>query len=392
MEGLHMALKDGQAANLFHGVKFGSLGLHISHLFYADDVIILSDWNQNDMDNIIRILNIFYIASGLKINIHKSNIFGVGVSSNEINSMAANTRCTSGSLPFTYLGLPIGSNMSRVVHWQVLIDKFKSRLSGWNSIGGRLTLIKSVLGSLWIYYLSIFKAPEMVLKSLESLRASFFWGSSEDSKKLSWIKWSNTLSSHDKGGLGVGSLKAFNLSLLLKWRWRLMQKSNALWVQVVKFVHGDEAGFDNNGCQAKGAWANIVGSVNKLHLSGIVPLSSIRFKVGDGSNIRFWKDTWLGDVPLYIKYNRTQGELNNLILDIANMDPDEIGEVDSCIWSLSQDATFSVSSARRHIDDCSLPTLLPVLECIEGQEDIEVNIVLAGVIGCNHLCNSLAPC
>ncbi|GJR13112.1 RNA-directed DNA polymerase, eukaryota [Tanacetum coccineum] len=99
-----------------------------------------------------------------------------------------------------------------------------------------------------------------------------------------------------------------------------------------------------------------------------------------------------GDVALYIKYNRlfhldnnkdcvirdriangnwswdwsrslitgrTQGELNNLILDIVNMDPDEIGEVDSCIWSLSQDATFSVSSARKHIDDCSLPTLLP---------------------------------
>nr|GEX73688.1 putative RNA-directed DNA polymerase, eukaryota, reverse transcriptase zinc-binding domain protein [Tanacetum cinerariifolium] len=327
LEALHMALKDGQAANLFHGVKVGSSGFHISHLFYTDDVIILSDWNQNDMDNIIQILNIFYIASGLKINIHKLNIFGVGVSLNEINSMAANTRCTTGSLPFTYLGLPIGSNMSCVVHWQVLIDRFKSRLSGWKanllSIGGRLTLIKSMLGSLRIYYLSTFKAPETVLKSLESLRASFFWGSSKDSKNLSWIKWSNTLSSHEKGGLRIGR-------------------------------------FDNNGCQVKGAWANIVGSVNKLYLSGIVPLSSIRFKVGDRSNIRFWKDIWLGNVPLYIKYNRlfhldnnkdyvirdriangnwswdwsrsfitgrTQGELKNLILDIANMDPNEIGEV-----------------------------------------------------------------
>ncbi|GJY79192.1 hypothetical protein Tco_0484993 [Tanacetum coccineum] len=89
------------------------------------------------------------------------------------------------------------------------------------SIGGRLTLIKSVLDSLGNYYLSIFKVPEMVVKSLEILRAYFFLDSSEDSKKLAWVKWSNILASHDKGGLGVGSLKAFNMSLLLKWRWCL---------------------------------------------------------------------------------------------------------------------------------------------------------------------------
>ncbi|GJX55797.1 RNA-directed DNA polymerase, eukaryota, reverse transcriptase zinc-binding domain protein [Tanacetum coccineum] len=42
MEGLHMALNDGLAANMFHGVKVISPGMHLSHLFYADDVIILS--------------------------------------------------------------------------------------------------------------------------------------------------------------------------------------------------------------------------------------------------------------------------------------------------------------------------------------------------------------
>nr|GEZ03230.1 RNA-directed DNA polymerase, eukaryota [Tanacetum cinerariifolium] len=110
-----------RASNMFHGVRIGS-NIHLSHLFYADDVIILSDWNQNDMENITMILNIFYIAFGLKINVHKSNVFGVGVSNSEVVSMA------------------------------ILIDRFKARLSGWKanllSISGRLTLIKSVLGSL----------------------------------------------------------------------------------------------------------------------------------------------------------------------------------------------------------------------------------------------------
>nr|GEW20439.1 reverse transcriptase domain, reverse transcriptase zinc-binding domain protein [Tanacetum cinerariifolium] len=239
MDGLHMALNDGLAANMFHVITVGSPGMHLSQLFYANDVIVLSERNLNDVENIMRILNIFYIASGLKISIYKSNGYGVGVSFNEVEIMAF------------YMGCEVAS-----------IDRFKARLSGWSanllSIGGRLTLIKSMLGSLGIYYLSIFKVLEMVVKSLESLHTSFFWGSFEDYMKLAWVKC-----------------------------------PNALWVHVVKAIHGDEACIDIRGCHTNGVWAGIVGSILHLHSSGIVPLNSIHFKVGDGSSIRFWKDTWI---------------------------------------------------------------------------------------------------
>ncbi|GJV74974.1 hypothetical protein Tco_1506558 [Tanacetum coccineum] len=116
------------------------------------------------MDNIIRILQVFHLASGLKINIHKSNVYGIGVSADEVSHIANNTGCTSGSFPFIYLGLPIGANMGLTSNWKILIDRFHSKLSTWKAnllfIAGRLTLIKSVLGSLGIYYLSIFKAPQ----------------------------------------------------------------------------------------------------------------------------------------------------------------------------------------------------------------------------------------
>ncbi|GKC21613.1 RNA-directed DNA polymerase, eukaryota, reverse transcriptase zinc-binding domain protein, partial [Tanacetum coccineum] len=268
MEGLHMALND--------------------------------EWNQSDTENIIRILNVFYIASGLKINIHKSNVFGVGVSGSEIVSMAACTGCEAGSLPFSYL----------------------DRLSRWKAnmlfIGGRMTLIKFVLGSPGIYYLSIFKAPESVVNSLESMRAAFFSGSSENTKKLAWVKWLNILASLDKGGLGIRSLSVFNKALLLKWRWRLLENPSALWVHVIKAIHGEEAGFDLRGCQTNGVWASIVGTINHLHSSGIVPLSSIRFRVGDGSSIR--KDTWLGNEPLCIRplaTDRSKSEFDKLIDDLS---------------------------------------------------------------------------
>ena len=86
----------------------------------------------------------------------------------------------------------------------MLIDRLNSTLLAWKtnllSIGGRLTIIKLVLGSIRIYYMSIFKVPEMVIKVLEHLHASFFWGATEDNKKLAWIIWSNVLASFDTGG------------------------------------------------------------------------------------------------------------------------------------------------------------------------------------------------
>nr|GEZ89259.1 reverse transcriptase domain, reverse transcriptase zinc-binding domain protein [Tanacetum cinerariifolium] len=194
MEGLRCSMSNAVNSGLIRGIKLGSSGIVLSHLFYTDDVIITTDWNPHDIYNIIRVLHVFHLALGLKINIHKSNIFGIGVTNDEISSMASRTSCATGCFPFTYLGLPIGANMNLTSSWQILIDRFQKRLSSWKanllSIGGRLTLIKAVLGSLGIYYLSIFKVPETILSFMESLRSRFFWVGSQDSRNMAWVKWS----------------------------------------------------------------------------------------------------------------------------------------------------------------------------------------------------------
>ncbi|GKE73337.1 hypothetical protein Tco_1535378 [Tanacetum coccineum] len=188
MEGLHCAMSNAVNSRLIRGIKLDSFDITLSHLFYADDVVITTDWNSCDIDNIIRVLHVFYLASGLRINIHKSNIYGIVVSNDEISSLASRTGCAASFFPFTYLGLPIGANMNLTSSWNILIDRFQKRLSSWKanllSIRGCLTLIKAVLGSLGIYYLLIFKAPESILNTLESLRSRFFWGGSQDSKNM----------------------------------------------------------------------------------------------------------------------------------------------------------------------------------------------------------------
>ncbi|GKD49961.1 reverse transcriptase domain, reverse transcriptase zinc-binding domain protein [Tanacetum coccineum] len=84
-----------------------------------------------------------------------------GVNDREIGDMARWMRCGVGEFPFTYLGMPIGENMRRVNAWDPIVEKFKKRLADWKtktmSFGGRLTLVESDLGSLLLYYFSMFR-------------------------------------------------------------------------------------------------------------------------------------------------------------------------------------------------------------------------------------------
>ncbi|GKA36318.1 phospholipase-like protein [Tanacetum coccineum] len=100
--------------------------------------------------------------------------------------------------------------MSRVQAWQEVVEKVKTRLSKWKmktlSIGGRLTLLKSVLGSIPIFHMSLFRVPSRVLQILESIRSRFFNGHEIGSKKVSWVKWNNVLTDKNHGGLDVSSL------------------------------------------------------------------------------------------------------------------------------------------------------------------------------------------
>nr|GFC68115.1 RNA-directed DNA polymerase, eukaryota, reverse transcriptase zinc-binding domain protein [Tanacetum cinerariifolium] len=72
-------------------------------------------------------------------------------------------------------------------NWNDVVENMSSRLSKWKmkslSIGGRLTLIKAVLGAMPIYHMSMFKVPLGVLKRIESIRCRFFNGADLDSNK-----------------------------------------------------------------------------------------------------------------------------------------------------------------------------------------------------------------
>ncbi|GKD20495.1 RNA-directed DNA polymerase, eukaryota, reverse transcriptase zinc-binding domain protein, partial [Tanacetum coccineum] len=103
MEGLRIAMQNVVCSGLIREAVIGTSGHKNSHLFYADDMVIISYWNNQDMSNIIRVLQVFDLASGLKINVSKSNVLGLGVSSQDVKDMASDTCC--GPAPLKLYGL-----------------------------------------------------------------------------------------------------------------------------------------------------------------------------------------------------------------------------------------------------------------------------------------------
>ncbi|KAJ0503263.1 putative RNA-directed DNA polymerase [Helianthus annuus] len=173
MEALTGIMKKATSAGLFNGIKVTNEGPYLSHLIYADDVVFIGEWSIVNVNNLRRILRCFYLASGLKVNLDKCSIYGVGVNEGEVEAMAQVLKCRKGTFPFKHLGLLVGANMNLARNWKPVIDTFKNRLSLWKaktlSYGGRITLIKSVLNALPTYYLSLFKAPVKVIDALDRI-------------------------------------------------------------------------------------------------------------------------------------------------------------------------------------------------------------------------------
>ncbi|KAJ0535620.1 putative RNA-directed DNA polymerase [Helianthus annuus] len=129
MEALAGMMRKACEVGSFSGVRLPSSGLVLSHLLYADDAMIMGEWSSSNFDTLRRLLRAFHLCSGLRINIHKSTLFGVGKGMDEISDMARSLGCCSGVTPFRYLGITVGANMGRINNWDPVIDTFKNRLS-----------------------------------------------------------------------------------------------------------------------------------------------------------------------------------------------------------------------------------------------------------------------
>ncbi|KAJ4773869.1 RNA-directed DNA polymerase (reverse transcriptase)-related family protein [Rhynchospora pubera] len=142
-----------------------------------------------------------------------------------------------------YLGALLTKNNSARRMSLLLLERLKAKLTGWRSDmlshAGRLVLVKAVLLSIPVFFMSVEIIPKGIIKQMESLIAKFFWRKTDQSRYLSLVSWARICQATDNGGLGVRQLQPFGDALFLKLVWEMMSGSNKVWVHICagKYYH-----------------------------------------------------------------------------------------------------------------------------------------------------------
>jgi hypothetical protein len=163
---VNIAKDEGQVDGVVPHLVDGGLSI----LQHADDTILFLDHNLGSAQNMKLRLCDFEQVSGLKINFHKSELYCFGEALDSIDQYTSIFGCKSGEFPLRYLGIPIHYAKLRNANRKKVEERFEASLGSWKgkhlTIGGRLTLIDSVLNSLPMYMMSFFLYQRGSLKSL----------------------------------------------------------------------------------------------------------------------------------------------------------------------------------------------------------------------------------
>ncbi|XP_039009143.1 uncharacterized protein LOC120137444 [Hibiscus syriacus] len=157
----------------------------ITHLSFADDLLIFCKGNVELVIGVITVLESFYEMSGLNLNAAKCMFFTAGISLSHIEHIKQATGFTYGHLPVRYLGVPLITRKLSENDCESLIASIKARLALWSgknlSYAGRLELVRAVLFSIANYWCRQLPLPQAIISKIEQLCSRFFWKGSDKS-------------------------------------------------------------------------------------------------------------------------------------------------------------------------------------------------------------------
>ncbi|CAN1182863.1 LINE-1 retrotransposable element ORF2 protein [Linum perenne] len=167
-------------------------GVSLTHLSFADDLLVFSKANREVIEEVTVILNKFHQLSGLIFNLDKSYIYTAGVDREVEDDLVATSGFCKGALPFRYLGVPLTAGKLKKCDCKALIDRITSRVTDWKakhlSYAGKRQLIETVIGGTMQYWMSHFVLPSGLIKDVERLCNDFLWGRTESHSraKVAW--------------------------------------------------------------------------------------------------------------------------------------------------------------------------------------------------------------
>ena len=178
--------------------------------------------------------------------------------------------------------------------------KYLKTIEAWignaASMGGRLTLLDSVVTQISLYHMSMWLMSKTFVEKLDKHRRKFFWQGCNKKNRYYLVKWRRVYRSKDKGGLGVKDLRKQNISLMVKWWWKL-ETQTRVWQDLVRARYLSNKSVSTvTPRQSDSPCWKALPKIRELYTVGR------RIKLGRGDLTRVWKDSINGLPPLNLKF------------------------------------------------------------------------------------------
>jgi hypothetical protein len=145
---------------------------------YADDTLLIPQACPVQLAALKDLLEVFAQATRLRVNYAKSSLMPINVSDQQIELLAASFGCSVGRLPFTYLGLPLGTTKPTIQDMSPLVGLVERCLNAsarFLGYGGRLEFVRSVLSTLPTFFMCSLKIQKTVLNICNRAQRHCLW-------------------------------------------------------------------------------------------------------------------------------------------------------------------------------------------------------------------------
>jgi hypothetical protein len=270
---------------------------------YADDTLLILPAEMDQVLALKEILHKFSISIGLKVNYHKSSMVPINVSGEEMQQLANAFGCQVASLPFTYLGLPLGTAKPKIQHLTPIVTRLERKLTSISSFlsqGARLQLVDSALSSMSTFFLCSIQIPPGILNQLNRILRQCLWRDNIDTPKQSLAAWEMLCKPKSKGGVGIVNFEKHNEALLLKFLDKFYNKADIPWVKLIWRTYYQATVPQAENLCGSFWWKDVCKFLDKYRqVATVLP--------GRGDTFMFLLDSWKfenSSTPLHERYPR----------------------------------------------------------------------------------------
>ncbi|XP_039003287.1 uncharacterized protein LOC120129991 [Hibiscus syriacus] len=155
--------------------------ISLTHLSFADDLLIFCKGNIEFVMGVITVLDSFYELPGLKLNAGKCEIFTTGLSIHILYTIIISSGFKPSRLPIRYLGVPLVTKKLTDKDCQALLDNIKNRLHQWSR--------KKMSYAVFQTYIEIKMHCKPLVVSSSAINTKEIWeGSRPKDNKVTWEK------------------------------------------------------------------------------------------------------------------------------------------------------------------------------------------------------------